>query len=377
MRNRRVITWAMPRTITFDIPSQYQLVALIGEGAYGTVCSAIHKPTGIYVAIKKIQPFSKNMFVTRTLREIKLLTYFHDHENIISILDKVRPTSIDKMKAVYLVQELMETDLQRIISNIPTNPLSDDHIQYFTYQILRALKSIHSAQVIHRDLKPSNLLLNSNCDLKVCDFGLSRCLASSSDSRETLVGFMTEYVATRWYRAPEIMLTFQEYTTAMDIWSCGCILAELVSGRPLFPGRDYHHQLWLILEVVGSPTYEDFESIKSQRAKEYIANLPMKATLPWDMVLGKQNLNPDMVDLLDKMLTFNPNKRISAAEALNHPYLAMYHDLEDEPEYPPLNLEDDFWKIDNEIKTPNDDGEISMDVLKAMLYKEIMKRTDY
>ena len=366
----------MPRTITFDIPSQYQLLALVGEGAYGTVCSAIHKPTGIHVAIKKIQPFSKTMFVTRTLREIKLLRYFHDHENIISILDMIRPTTIDKMNAVYLVQELMETDLQRIINSHAANPLSDDHIQYFTYQILRALKSIHSAQVINRDLKPSNLLLNSNCDLKVCDFGLSRCLASSSDSRETLVGFMTEYVATRWYRAPEIMLTFREYTTAMDIWSCGCILAELVSGKPLFPGRDYHHQLWLILEVTGSPSYEDVECIKSARAKSYIANLPMKPKMPWEIALGKQNLNPQMLDLLDRMLTFNPNKRISAADALTHPYLSTYHDPEDEPEYPPLNLEDEFWRIDNEIKKPNDDSEISMETLKQMLYDEIMKPLD-
>lgn len=366
----------MPRTITFDIPSQYQLQALVGEGAYGTVCSAIHKPTGIHVAIKKIQPFSKTMFVTRTLREIKLLRYFHDHENIISILDKIRPTTIDKMNAVYLVQELMETDLQRIISNHAANPLSDDHIQYFTYQILRALKSIHSAQVIHRDLKPSNLLLNSNCDLKVCDFGLSRCLASSSDSRETLVGFMTEYVATRWYRAPEIMLTFQEYTTAIDIWSCGCILAELVSGKPLFPGRDYHHQLWLILEVTGTPSFEDIECIKSARAKQYIANLPTKPKMPWQIALGKQNLNPQMVDLLERMLTFNPNKRISAAEALTHPYLSTYHDPDDEPDYPPLNLQDEFWKIDNEIKKPNDDTEISMGELKQMLYDEIMKPLD-
>ncbi|CCD24719.1 mitogen-activated serine/threonine-protein kinase KSS1 NDAI_0D04050 [Naumovozyma dairenensis CBS 421] len=366
----------MSRTITFDIPSQYQLVDLIGEGAYGTVCSAIHKPSGVKVAIKKIQPFSKAMFVTRTLREIKLLTYFHNHENIISILDKVKPISVNKLNAVYLVQELMETDLQKIIMNSNNNPLSDDHIQYFTYQILRALKAIHSAQVIHRDLKPSNLLLNSNCDLKVCDFGLSRCLTSSSDSRETLVGFMTEYVATRWYRAPEIMLTFQEYTTAMDIWSVGCILAEMVSGRPLFPGRDYHHQLWLILEVLGTPSLEDFAQIKSKRAKEYISNLPMRSPMPWVNVLNTQrNLNPDMLDLLTKMLLFNPNKRITAAEALNHPYLATYHDPEDEPDYPPLNLNDEFWKLDNEIRQP-DDEEISMDILKQMLYDEVIKTMD-
>lgn len=117
---------------------------------------------------------------------------------------------------------------------IRTQELSDDHCQYFIYQTLRALKAMHSANVLHRDLKPSNLLLNANCDLKVCDFGLARSAASTEDNS----GFMTEYVATRWYRAPEIMLTFKEYTKAIDVWSVGCILAEMLSGKPLFPGKD-------------------------------------------------------------------------------------------------------------------------------------------
>jgi len=117
---------------------------------------------------------------------------------------------------------------------IRTQDLSDDHCQYFIYQSLRALKAMHSANVLHRDLKPSNLLLNANCDLKVCDFGLARSAASTDDNS----GFMTEYVATRWYRAPEIMLTFKEYTKAIDVWSVGCILAEMLSGKPLFPGKD-------------------------------------------------------------------------------------------------------------------------------------------
>ena len=125
----------------------------------------------------------------------------------------------------------METDMHRVIR---TQDLSDDHCQYFIYQTLRALKAMHSANVLHRDLKPSNLLLNANCDLKVCDFGLARSAASTEDNS----GFMTEYVATRWYRAPEIMLTFKEYTKAIDVWSVGCILAEMLNGKPLFPGKD-------------------------------------------------------------------------------------------------------------------------------------------
>lgn len=170
------------------------------------------------------------MFCLRTLREMKLLRYFN-HENIISILDIQKPRSYEHFTEVYLIQELMETDMHRVIR---TQDLSDDHCQYFIYQTLRALKAMHSANVLHRDLKPSNLLLNANCDLKVCDFGLARSAASQEDNS----GFMTEYVATRWYRAPEIMLTFKEYTKAIDVWSVGCILAEMLSGKPLFPGKD-------------------------------------------------------------------------------------------------------------------------------------------
>lgn len=114
-------------------------------------------------------------------------------------------------------------------------------MQYFLYQILRGLKYIHSANVLHRDLKPSNLLLNANCDLKICDFGLAR-VTSETD-------FMTEYVVTRWYRAPELLLNSSDYTAAIDVWSVGCIFMELMDRKPLFPGRDHVHQLRLLIEV--------------------------------------------------------------------------------------------------------------------------------
>jgi mitogen-activated protein kinase 1/3 len=127
----------------------------------------------------------------------------------------------------------MDFDMHRYIAD-KQSILTDEHCQYFIYQILRALKAMHSANVLHQDLKPSNLLLNVNCDLKVCDFGLARSVASQDDKS----GLMTEYVATRWYRAPELMLTFKDYTKAIDVWSVGCILAELLSRKPLFPGKD-------------------------------------------------------------------------------------------------------------------------------------------
>jgi len=221
---------------------------------------------------------------------------------------------------------------------IRTQELSDDHCQYFIYQTLRALKAMHSANVLHRDLKPSNLLLNANCDLKVCDFGLARSAASTEDNS----GFMTEYVATRWYRAPEIMLTFKEYTKAIDVWSVGCILAEMLSGKPLFPGKDYHHQLTLILDVLGTPTMEDYYGIKSRRAREYIRSLPFKKKIPWKAMFPKTN---DLaLDLLERLLAFNPVKRITVEDALKHPYLEPYHDPEDEPTADPIPEE--FFDFD-------------------------------
>ncbi|KAG8816030.1 MAP kinase Pmk1 [Serendipita sp. 399] len=352
---------AAPRKVRFNVGTQYQVLDVVGEGAYGIVCSAIHRPTGRKVAIKKIAPFDHSMFCLRTLRELKLLKFLSEagvSENIISILDIIKPPSIEAFKEVYLIQELMETDMHRVIR---TQDLSDDHAQYFIYQTLRALKALHSADVIHRDLKPSNLLLNANCDLKVCDFGLARSVKTAEPSG-TETGFMTEYVATRWYRAPEIMLTFKQYTKAIDVWSVGCILAEMLSGKPLFPGRDYHHQLTLILDVLGTPTLDEFYAITTRRSRDYIRALPFRKKRPFATLFP--NASPMAVDFLTKTLTFDPKKRISVEDALAHPYLEAYHDPEDEPVAPPLDPE--FFEFD----LHKDD--ISREQLKELLYEEIV-----
>ncbi|KAF8889644.1 mitogen-activated protein kinase [Infundibulicybe gibba] len=350
-----------PRKVRFNVGTQYQVLDVVGEGAYGIVCSAVHRPSGRKVAIKKIAPFDHSMFCLRTLRELKLLKFLSEagvSENIISILDIIKPPTIDAFKEVYLIQELMETDMHRVIR---TQDLSDDHAQYFIYQTLRALKALHSADVIHRDLKPSNLLLNANCDLKVCDFGLARSVKTAEPSG-TETGFMTEYVATRWYRAPEIMLTFKQYTKAIDVWSVGCILAEMLSGKPLFPGRDYHHQLTLILDVLGTPTLDEFYAITTRRSRDYIRALPFRKRKPFEVLFP--NANKLAIDFLTKTLTFDPKKRISVEDALAHPYLEAYHDPDDEPVAPPLDPE--FFEFD----LHKDD--ISREQLKELLYEEIM-----
>jgi len=345
------------RALTFQSGPNYEVVDVIGEGAYGVVCSAIHTPSQRRVAIKKISPFDHALFCQRTLREIKLLRHFN-HENIISILDILAPESFERFQEVYLVQELMETDMHRVIK---TQELSDDHCQYFVYQTFRALKALHSANVLHRDLKPSNLLLNANCDLKLCDFGLARSSLRYADASQDAATFMTEYVATRWYRAPEVMLTFKEYTRAIDIWSVGCVLAEMLSGKPLFPGRDYHHQLSLILDILSTPSLDDFYAITSPRSREYLRALPFRKKKPFASLFPEAN--PLAVDLLERCLTFSPKRRIGVEEALGHPYLASYHDPSDEPCAPPLDPS--FFDFDNGAAK-------SKEELKELIYQEVI-----
>merc|ERR1712071_346886 len=173
--------------------------------------------------------------------------------------------------------------------------------------------------------KPSNLLLNTTCDLKICDFGLARVADPDHDH----TGFLTEYVATRWYRAPEIMLNSKGYTKSIDIWSVGCILAEMLSNRPIFPGKHYLDQLNHILGVLGSPTPDDLQCIINEKARSYLQSLPYKPKVPWTKLYP--NADPKALDLLDKMLTFNPHKRIVVEDALAHPYLEQYYDPADEP----------------------------------------------
>ncbi|KAJ2780821.1 mitogen activated protein kinase [Coemansia javaensis] len=310
-----------------SLAGAYSIVRDIGQGAYGLVCEAEHIDTGQHVAIKKVSRVGeKEVLAKRSLREIKLMRHFSGHENIISLLD-IDVANSPEFNEIYLIQELMEADLQLIIRS--GQPLTDSHYQYFLYQVCRGLKYIHSAGVLHRDLKPSNLLVNANCSLRICDFGLARGLAETPEGN---IGFMTEYVATRWYRAPEIMLSFLSYTKAIDIWSVGCIFAELLGGRPLFKGRDYVDQLNQILQILGTPDDATLSRIGSERAQMYIRSLPFMPKVPWERIFP--NATPLALDLLEKLLDFDPSTRITVEEALAHPYLAAYHNPDGEVSCP-------------------------------------------
>jgi tRNA A-37 threonylcarbamoyl transferase component Bud32 len=228
---------------TFTVDKRYSLIRVIGSGAYGVVISSNDTKTDTNVAIKMVPKcFSDEIDAKRILREIKLLKHFR-HDNIVQIMDMMPPNvkCLEDFTDVYIVADLMETDLHRIIYS--KQKLSMDHVQYFVYQVMRGLKYIHSCKVLHRDLKPSNLLVNANCDLKICDFGLARGIRDKDEEGGGGTMLLTEYVVTRWYRAPEIMLACHEYSYPVDVWSVGCIFAELVLRKPYFPGDDYIDQV--------------------------------------------------------------------------------------------------------------------------------------
>ncbi|KAJ7852904.1 mitogen activated protein kinase [Mycena olivaceomarginata] len=326
----------MPATLaSFLRLSRYEIREEIGKGAYGSVFRARHKPTGRPVAIKRLIPFGNPLLCLRALRELKLLNLFSQtHENILPILDVLKPSSFDSFTELYLVQELMQMDLHSIIQ---TQELTHEHRQCFIYQTIRALKFMHSAGVVHRDLKPSNLLVNDNCDLKVCDFGLARSIKIVATVNEH---GMTEYVATRWYRGPEIMLSFRSYTTQIDMWSVGCILAELFLKRPLFPGKNYLQQLHMILAVLGTPAEEEISSITSEASRKFLCALPLWRPVSLRSIfVGK----------------FDPKKRLSAPEVITHPYLELYHDPEDEPDC-----------------NPPEESYMPFDLIDGLLYEEVV-----
>lgn len=175
-----------------------------------------------------------------------------NHDNIIKLYNVIRA---ENNKDIYLVFEYMDIDLHTVIRE---NILKDKHKQYIVYQVAKAIKYLHNAELLHRDLKPSNVLLNADCLVKVCDFGLVRSVAKFEDQEPAI---MSEYVATRWYRAPEILLGSHTYTKGVDIWSFGCMMAELLRGKPLFAGNSTLNQLEKVLSWTGTPSAADVQAL--------------------------------------------------------------------------------------------------------------------
>ncbi|XP_033368384.1 mitogen-activated protein kinase 15 isoform X2 [Parus major] len=252
---------------------------------------------------------------------------------------------------------ITETDLHAVIKK--GNLLKDIHKCYILYQLLKATKFIHSGNVIHRDQKPSNVLLDAQCCVKLCDFGLARSLCQLNEDQPSLA--LTEYVATRWYRAPEILLASRNYTKGVDMWSIGCILGEMLLGKPLFPGTSTMNQIEQILRVIPAPSPEDILALQSEYKASVISHMSSRQRVAFEEIFPSSTPLPAL-DLLKKLLVFNPDKRLTAEEALQHPYVRRFHCPSREP------------SLDFDVILPlGDDVQLSVAEYRNKLYEMILE----
>lgn len=412
----------------WDVGSDFEIVKLLGSGSYGSVCEATHKPSKTTVAIKKVlNLFEDNIDCKRVLREVHLLRRLN-HPNVVKLYEILEPKDPKTFDCIYLVMEYAQSDMKKLVKS--AIHLQRIHIQKLIYNLLAGLKYTHSAGVLHRDIKPANILLNEDCSVKICDFGLGRSVAgvegtsikmmkptgnfeevkstpededvTMNDSqlaqikdkseevadilslmslkpkekekqpevkkkevqekiektrvlRRDMKRILTGHVVTRWYRAPEIILLEKDYGPAVDIWSVGCIFAELLSmmkenaatyldRHPLFPGTSCFplspdhkacvkksgfpssnsDQLNVIFDVIGTPTEEEMSFVTDAKALEYLKTFSHRARV--DLKTKYPAAGDDALDLLNKMLVFNPFYRITVDECLNHGFLQPVRD---------------------------------------------------
>lgn len=286
----------------------------IGYGAFGVVWAVTDPRNGKRVALKKMPNVFQNIVSSkRVYRELRMLCHFK-HDNVVRAIDILQPDPIDVFHELYVITELMQSDLHKII--VSPQPLTSDHVKVFLYQILRGLKYLHSAGILHRDIKPGNLLVNSNCQLKICDFGLARC-EELDKSRE-----MTQEVVTQYYRAPELLTGATYHSYGVDLWSVGCIFAELLGRKILFQAQSPIQQLNQTIDLLGTPHPNDIRAAgASEGAFKYIMSRTFKPPAMHRLYNLSSLATHEAVHLLCRMLVFNPEMRITATDALSHPYL--------------------------------------------------------
>ncbi|KAL5552468.1 hypothetical protein UlMin_039869 [Ulmus minor] len=290
---------------------EFERLNKIDEGTYGVVYRARDKKTGEIVALKKVKmEKEREGFPLTSLREINILLSFH-HPSIVDVKEVVVGSSLD---SIFMVMEYMEHDLKALMETMK-QPFSQSEVKCLMLQLLDGIKYLHDNWVLHRDLKTSNLLLNNQGELKICDFGLARQYGSPLKP-------YTHLVVTLWYRAPELLLGAKLYSTAIDMWSLGCIMAELLSKEPLFNGKTEFDQLDKIFRILGTPNetiwpgYSKLPGVKVNFVKHQYNLLRKK--FPATSFTGSPVLSDSGFDLLNKLLTYDPEKRITAEDALNH-----------------------------------------------------------
>ncbi|KPI87042.1 mitogen activated protein kinase map-kinase (LMPK) [Leptomonas seymouri] len=344
-----------------EVEQSYRILRHIGSGAYGVVWCAVDRRTGRHIALKKVyDAFGNVQDAQRTYREVMLLQRLHGNPCIVGLLNVIRAANdID----LYLVFELVETDLTAIIRK---KLLQRVHKQYLTYQMLRTVAQLHAQNIVHRDLKPANVFVSSDCSIKIGDFGLARTFRSGFDNKQDFLD-LTEYIATRWYRSPEILVKSKAYSTAMDMWAMGCVIGEMLLGHPLFEGRSTLDQLRLIVEAIGVPSEDDLGSLHSPDIEKLMKSLPIPLNFA-PLVENKNFKDSEATDLMTKLIVFNPTKRLTAIEALQHPYVA--------PFVRPGELEK-LQNLEPIVLPLVDEHVYANDEYKAALYNEIDTKYRY
>jgi len=300
-------TMAAPQQPKYFGLDRYHKFEKIGEGTYGVVYKAKDRETNQIVALKKIRLEAEDEGVPSTaVREISLLKELQ-HENIVCLKDVVHES-----QKLYLVFEYLEQDLKKYMDFVG-GPLDRLLVKSYMYQLLLGIAFCHSHRVLHRDLKPQNLLIDRTGSLKLADFGLARAFGVP-------VRTFTHEVVTLWYRAPEILLGTRQYSTPVDIWSIACIFVEMMTTLPLFPGDSEIDQLFKIFRQLGTPGEEHWHGVTT--LTDYKGSFPKWSARPLTEIRGLTD--PLAIDLLDRMLKYEPSQRISAREALNHPY---FHEI--------------------------------------------------
>lgn len=289
--------------------SQFQQLEKLGEGTYATVYKGRNRATGQLVALKEINLDSEEGTPSTAIREISLMKELK-HENIMTLYDVIHTEN-----KLNLVFEYMDKDLKRFMdSHGKKGALEAKQVRAFMYQLLKGIMFCHDNRVLHRDLKPQNLLINNKGQLKLGDFGLARAFGIP-------VNTFSNEVVTLWYRAPDVLLGSRTYSTSIDIWSAGCILAEMFTGRPLFPGSSNDDQLQKIFKLMGTPNESTWPGISA--LPNYKSTLQIYA--PQDLRVIIPQIDPQAFDLLMMLLQMRPENRISARQALQHPWFAEYN----------------------------------------------------
>ncbi|KXZ56015.1 hypothetical protein GPECTOR_2g1567 [Gonium pectorale] len=289
----------------------YSTDRVVGNGSFGVVFQATCLETGETVAIKKV--LQDKRFKNRELQIMKLV----DHPNIVKLKHCFYSHTDKDETYLHLVLEFVPDTVYRISKHYAKNNqrMPNLFVKLYAYQMCRALNSIHKMGICHRDIKPQNLLVNTEThQLKLCDFGSAKVLIKGEPN--------ISYICSRYYRAPELIFGATDYTSAIDVWSVGCVLAELLLGQPLFPGESGVDQLVEIIKVLGTPTREEINAMNPNYTE---FKFPQIKAHPWTKVFSKR-MPPDAVDLVSKLLQYAPQKRMTAVQAMTHPFFDELRD---------------------------------------------------